>query len=101
MKRILTLGTFLFIAAVSFGATCRPPPVPIEPMDTVDCPAACEKMRSLGCPEGQPLADGTTCEKFCKDTQKSGHALRPSCVKDITSCSQINECTKKPREVLE
>ena len=66
-----------------------------------DCPAACEKLRELGCPEGQPLEDGTTCEKFCKDTQESGHALRPSCVMNITACSQVNDCTKGSREIFE
>jgi hypothetical protein len=103
MKRILLIIAILFVAGISFGAKCgvKPAPTPVEPKDTADCPAACEKLRELGCPEGQPLEDGTTCEKFCIDTQQSGHALRPSCVMDMTECKQINDCTKGSREVFE
>jgi len=103
MKRLLITAILASLAAFSMGATCRtkPSPAPIEPKDTKDCPLACEHLRALGCPEGEPLEDGTTCEKFCKDTQESGHALRPSCVITITSCDQIDECTGPPREVLE
>lgn len=101
MKRVTTSIAVLFVAAWSLGATCRPAPTPVEPKDTVDCPAACERLRELACPEGQPLEDGTTCETFCEDTQKSGHALRPSCVMGITSCSQVNDCTKGSREIFE
>jgi hypothetical protein len=102
MKRLLALFVFLFLAATLLGATCKPPPPqPVEPKDTADCPAACEKLRELGCPEGDPLEDGTTCEVFCKDTQESGHALRPSCVMGITDCSQLRDCTKGSREIFE
>ena len=95
MKRTLTILLFLFVASVSMGTKCgvKPVPTPIEPKDTADCPSACEKMRSLGCEEGTPLEDGTTCEKFCIDTQKSGHALRPSCVMEITACDQAESAT--------
>jgi len=101
MHRVLVALAILFVAGVALGSTCHPPPTPVEPKDTADCPAACEKLRELGCPEGQPLEDGTTCEAFCKATQVKGHALRPSCVKKIWSCDQINICTKDPREVFE
>lgn len=96
----LALALFSF---TMLGATChiQPPPVPIEPGDTADCSAACEKLQELGCPEGQPLEDGTDCKTFCKTTQKSGHALRPSCVMNITECSQVRACTKDPRKIFE
>jgi hypothetical protein len=36
------------------------------------CEDFCRHLRTLGCREGQPLADGTPCEKFCIDTQEAG-----------------------------
>jgi len=86
---------YLFVAGMMFGATCqtRPIPIPIEPDDTHNCASACDKLAELGCPEGLPLADGTTCEKFCTDTQQSGHPLRPTCVMGMTSCSELPACT--------
>lgn len=59
------------------------------PTDTPSCPTACQHLRDLGCEEGAPLEDGTSCEKFCEDTQNSGHALRPSCVMTITTCAEL------------
>jgi hypothetical protein len=73
------------------------------PDDTNDCPAACKHLRGedgsgLKCEEGNPLEDGTTCEKFCENSQNSGHALTPSCVLKITKCSDMEHlddfCTK-------
>ncbi len=64
--------------------TPRPPPT-----DTADCGKACDHMKELHCPEGEPLEDGTSCQKFCEDTQNSGHALNPSCIVKITTCKQI------------
>lgn len=103
MRRLLTSVLVIAAAMTVMGSKCgvQPQPAPVPPKDTADCPAACEKLRELGCPEGQPLEDGTTCEKFCKDTQDSGHALRPSCVVGITACSQLNDCSKGTREVFE
>jgi len=57
-------------------------------------PTACEHLRVLGCPEGQPLEDGTTCEKFCKDTQENGQPLNPTRVMSITTCIEIEGCTR-------
>src|SRR5215510_12140485 len=39
------------------------------------CMDFCQHLRTLGCKEGQPLADGTSCETFCIDTQEAGHNL--------------------------
>lgn len=79
------------------GCSCRNievPPVVIPPTDTDDCGAACTHLRSLHCEEGNNLADGTTCEAFCVNTQRNGHVLRPSCVKNIVNCSQVNDCVR-------
>jgi hypothetical protein len=72
---------------------CPPPtpkPVPHQPTDTASCATACKKLQDLKCEEGKPLEDGTTCEKFCTDTQTSGHALRPSCILEkVQKCADI------------
>lgn len=79
-------GFFLVLVA---GCPCPPGPHPVEPSGTDDCTAACAKMQELGCEEGTDLDDGTTCVEFCVDTQQSGHALNPTCLKDISSCEDI------------
>jgi len=83
-------GGLLFLLALVIS--CGPKPLPNVPPDTDQCAAACEHLRELGCEEGKPLEDGTSCEKFCEDTQNSGHWLNPTCVKDIMSCSEIDAC---------
>ncbi len=89
----------VFVAVMSFGGTCgQVKPTPIEPTDTADCAGACQHLQDLGCEEGEPLEDGTTCEAFCEATQKSGHALRPACIITIPYCEAMEElCMTEPR----
>ena len=88
-----TIAIFLTsIALTGLLLACGPRPIPHIPPDTAQCSAACENLRAIGCEEGEPLSDGTSCEKFCVDTQNSGHWLNPTCVKDITSCDDIEAC---------
>lgn len=92
MKRWLLAFTVILVLS---GFGCGPIPIPITPhipADTLRCDDACSHLAELGCPEAQPLEDGTTCAEFCIATQKSGHALRPSCVMKIKSCDQIARC---------
>ena len=90
MKNLLFL---LAIVAGCQGTTPRPHPA--TPSDTDDCEPACEALRVHKCAEGDNLPpsedhpEGATCEQFCHETQDSGHSLKPSCVKKITSCSQM------------
>ena len=81
MERLIAF-VLLFVACLPANA----------PRDTADCSDACYRMRSLHCEEGEPLPDGTSCTKFCEDTQNSGHALRPSCIEKIETCSEIDLC---------
>lgn len=67
----------------------RPPPFPQPPADTHMCGPACDRMASLGCPEGAPLDADTSCEKFCVVTQEAGHALNPTCLASISTCGEI------------
>ena len=93
--RILRIVALLLLALGMGGATCQPvnPPIVIEPTGTENCAAACQHLVELGCPEGDPLEDGTSCTKFCEDTQRSGHPLNPTCVMKMSSCSELNGCT--------
>lgn len=97
MKNLL-----LVILACLFCCGCGscplvPTPAPIDPRDATTCPGACMHLRQLGCEEGQPLPDGTTCEVFCERTQAAGHALRPSCVMQITTCAELESRCSQPR----
>lgn len=76
------------------------PPMPVTPTDN-NCPGACQHLRALGCEDGNPLPDGTPCEVFCEETQKAGHALRPSCIMTLTSCSvaEMEKC-QTPRNIF-
>ncbi len=90
--------TILFALALSLmmlAAHCEPPPVVIEPPDTDKCPAACAHLQVLGCEDGDPLPDGTTCTDFCYRTQKHGAWLDPGCVSKIPTCQDIEKCAKK------
>lgn len=84
---LLTVGLILMM-----GATCEPRPIPIAPTDTEMCPDACQNLRALGCEEGEPLLDGTTCEAFCEYMQDEGHWLNPKCISSIERCSEIESC---------
>jgi len=93
MKYLLVVFSFFGFSC----SCCDPVPDPVDPPDTQDCGAACSHLRDLGCEEGQPLEDGTTCEQFCVETQDSGHWLRPSCVINITTCSELETvCGEAP-----
>ncbi len=100
MKNLTQILLAILLGILLMGATCtdvQPPPIILEPTDTANCASACARLSELGCPEGEPLEDGTTCTMFCEETQKQGHPLNPTCVMDMTSCTQLNECSA-PRE---
>jgi hypothetical protein len=56
------------------------------------CQAFCQHLRVLGCPEGAPLADGTSCETFCIDTQEAGHSLNIPCILQVQGCAELQRC---------
>ena len=85
MKKFLILCLFV----LGCGST---PIIVIEPLDTNDCTMACQHLRDLGCPEGSPLPDGTSCADWCTWTQENGHGLNPSCVKTIMACAAMESC---------
>ncbi len=95
MKNLINTIFLALVATLRLGASCgvRPPPIVVEPDDTANCASACKKLVKLNCPEGQPLEDGTTCTKFCTDTQESGFPLNPTCVMGMTKCAELSVCT--------
>lgn len=86
-----SIGTLALLLSCS-TTPVEPRSTPRLPDDTASCADACSRLRQLGCVESQPLEDGTSCEKFCEDTQNSGHALGPSCVSKIGSCAEVDSC---------
>lgn len=88
------VGVTLIVIAVT-ACSDQQIPDPVIPTDTDRCPAACERMRELGCEEGEPLPDGTPCEIFCADVQGAGFPLFPSCLEKIDSCTEIDDCATK------
>jgi len=81
-------------------AGCPEPEVPVhgdKPLDAgspADCKAACDRMRALKCPEGQPDDEGNTCETVCEHVESSGTVtLDPVCVTKIKSCTDIDRCS--------
>ncbi len=94
----------LFVVLILVGCPKPiPKPDPQIPTDTANCADACKHIgpEGLNCPEGKTLDDGTTCTKFCEDTQNTGHSLHASCVMKIQKCSDMetiqhsNECPFK------
>lgn len=74
-----------------------PPPEPSYPdggAASERCGAACENLRRLGCPEGEPTEDGTTCEELCRRVEtESGLSVWPACVEELDHCPMGDECT--------
>jgi hypothetical protein len=56
------------------------------------CEAFCQHLRALGCKEGEPLRDGTSCETFCINTQEAGHNLHIPCILERQSCTELQKC---------
>ena len=69
-----------------------PPPAEDTP---ADCQSACDRLRELGCREGQ-TAPGSdrTCEQVCNNVAESGVSLNTKCVVEIQSCDQVSECAE-------
>jgi len=87
----------LFSMGLSLGL-CLPEPPPIEkvPRETWKCADACKHLRDLGCPEGQPLADGTSCTTWCEKTERAGMPVGVQCIVAAPDCNSIYTC-ERPR----
>jgi hypothetical protein len=81
----------LLVLSMSGCAHCERGVTP-DPEDSQLCPEACAHLQELGCPEGDPLPDGTTCSSWCVYTQEQGHWLNLPCILSIESCDELEEC---------
>ncbi len=89
---------WILLALLAFRCVETPPPLPPAPMTDAgaidmrtSCKKACERLRSLGCPEGSPSGD--TCEAICENAETSGvTSVHPDCLANIASCDQIDAC---------
>lgn len=62
-----------------------------------DCSAACDRLRELKCPEGEPTPGGASCEDVCNNAEQSETiTLMPSCVMKIGACDGVHDCTYGP-----
>ena len=75
-----------------------PPPSP-NPDVEADCATACknigpktdENPTGLGCEEGEPTADGVTCQEVCEGMPNTTQDYL-DCVATVTACEQISNC---------
>jgi hypothetical protein len=116
--KVLFLSSMLLLGCANCGQS--DPVIPI-PTDIDQCSAACDKMKSLKCEEGDDIvtpltSDGrcsqglpddgpdgsiiclTTCKEFCQQTMQKGVFLEPKCiVEKVVVCSDIEEkCSANP-----
>lgn len=57
------------------------------------CSAACKHLRALGCQDGEPTAEGATCEVVCSNAAQSGFApLNTTCLSSAKSCAAADMC---------
>lgn len=85
------------LAFLALALACGPLPPPAPPPEGKPelCAAACSRMRSLGCEEGEPTPAGSTCEEWCENVERSGTvSLGPACLAAIQSCGEINACSR-------
>ncbi len=78
---------FILVACLLVGCAATLPKAE-EIKDTHDCNGACKHLQDLKCSEGNDY-QGQSCVEFCTQTQDTGHALKPSCVLNITKCEDM------------
>jgi hypothetical protein len=96
-KSITVILATVVIACFQLAAHCDgnppPPPAPHDAGTPADCTAACEHLRALKCPEGEPTAKGATCEDVCNHAEQSGTiTLWPGCMVKLKACPEIESC---------
>lgn len=81
------------ILAAAFCVHCSPALEPRPPAPG-DCGAACATLARLGCPEGEPTADGVSCADLCA-TERMGDQYELGCVAALESC-EVDSCELVP-----
>ena len=90
LKRFSVLCAVVLLGALSGCSTggTKPGPGPVGQT----CKDFCQHAKDMKCPEGEPLANGASCETFCIDTEKAGHDLNLSCRIQAKSCTELRNC---------
>jgi hypothetical protein len=92
MSGLLT-ATTVWTAAVLISS-CKGPVAPVGGGDAAE-PTVCGHLRELGCPEGQPVDGGETCESLYnrdKDQINGACILAAKTAIDVRTC--LVECIK-------
>ncbi len=94
MKNFVYLTLMIFLIGCGPTSSNEIEPNIITPKDTDKCDSVCTKLRMLGCEEGDDLEDGTSCSKFCHETQNNGYALNLTCIDSgvVQKCEDLSEC---------
>ncbi len=79
----------LLVAVLALATGC---PVVVVPGRPAVCEEACQRLGELGCEDGMPLPDGTSCSEFCGKTEAAGHDLATACVAMARSCEEAEAC---------
>lgn len=125
MKNLTIASVLVCMIAIACVPSCKNnaglvTPNPPVVTDQSSCQAACDNLKSLGCPQAAPIDMGTSCSSdsdckdldgnvdkgqtcvsskcetsctnFCIVTENQGVWLDPPCVAKITKCSDIESC---------
>lgn len=89
MRSLVILAAALVTACASTPRPLHPEPdvVVVYPADA--CPMACARLQTLGCPEGDPTPDGTSCETVCRN---AGDLVDAPCVTTARSREELASC---------
>ena len=87
-----TIASTITIAiAIVLATACGPTLPPVTPNGPDMCPAACERLRAMKCPAGEPTPAGQTCETWCDATERTGYTtMHPGCVAASRSCEEAD-----------
>jgi len=94
MRNSVTMILACTLVAAHCEDVVQPGPAPHDAGTPADCKTACDHLRALKCPEGEPTPKGATCETVCNHAEQSGTVtLWPGCVVKIQTCAEIDSCS--------
>jgi hypothetical protein len=84
--------TFLLLACLLLAGCKTTPPPPPPPPDAGECVPACERLRSLHCPEAEPTPAGVPCEVWLCAYAATTAGVSAGCLHRVASCSEAPGC---------
>lgn len=93
MNHIRTyLSTFWLLPLLPLLTAC-PTPAPTQPQSSAKTPAgrACDVLRRLKCPEGEPTRSGASCEQVWAKAEEL-QAMPAECVATAATLEQVRAC---------